>query len=69
IETAKTVANRRGLKDEYTIFEINTKKAIELGAEFRISENGVWLCKEVHVDALKAIYRKGKPYSRQSENN
>ncbi|MGL5745459.1 MAG: RNA 2'-phosphotransferase, partial [Cetobacterium sp.] len=66
IDTAKTVANRRGLKNEYTIFEINTKKAMELGTEFRISENGVWLCKEVHVDALKAIYRKGKPYSRIS---
>ena len=50
IETALKVGNRR--KGKTVIIKVDTKKMLSDGIEFFISENGVYLVKEVHKKYL-----------------
>lgn len=53
INTATTVANRRS--GNSVIITINTKRMVEDGYEFRVSENGVWLIESVPMKYFKQI--------------
>ena len=49
IETASNVGNRHG---KLEILKIDTKKAVQSGIEFFISENGVYLVKELSTEFI-----------------
>lgn len=49
VDTAVKVGERHG---DPVIFEVDTKQMIKDGYKFYLSENGVWLTKEVPVQYL-----------------
>lgn len=51
VEVAKTVGGRR--KGSVAIFEIDAKRALADGIKFYLSDNGVWLVKELPPTYLK----------------
>lgn len=52
VETAMRVGKRHG---EPVVLKVNAKKAVNDGYKFYLSDNGVWLVKQLSVDYLEKM--------------